>query len=51
MYYCALSLGNNPNPSQKIPNTSESISTPPKNLNFYRKNLNRPEKLPSPKIA
>ena len=38
-----------PTPPEKIPNTSESISTPPKNLNPSRKNLNLPEKLPVPK--
>ena len=42
--------GNNPNPSRKNLNTSESIScTPPKKLNPSRKNLNFPEKLPLPK--
>ena len=40
--------GNNPNPSRKIPNTSESISTPPKKIKprASRKNLNLTEKLP-----
>ena len=34
---------------EKIPNTSESISTPPKKFKPLRKNLNLPEKLPLPK--
>ena len=34
---------------EQIPNTSESISTPQKNLNPSLKNLNLPEKLPLPK--
>ena len=38
-----------PTSPEKIPNTSESISTPPKNLNPSRKNLNLIEKLPLPK--
>ena len=38
-----------PTPLEKIPNTSESITTPPKNLNPSRKHLNLPEKLPLPK--
>ena len=38
-----------PTPPEKIPNTSDSISTPPKNLNPSRKNLNLLEKLPLPK--
>ena len=36
---------------EKIPNTFESISTPQKNFNPSRKNINIPENSPSPKIA
>ena len=42
VYCCIL-------PRFLVTNTSESISTPPKNLNPSRKNLNFPEKLPIPK--
>ena len=38
-------------PPEKIANTSESIATPSKKFKPSRKNLNLPEKLPSPKIA
>ena len=38
-----------PTHPEKIPNTSESISTAPRNLNPSRKYLNLPEKLPLPK--
>ena len=40
-----------PNPPEKIPNTSESISTPPKKFKPLPENLNLTEKLPLPKIA
>ena len=36
-------------PPERVPNTSESISTAPKNLNPSRKNLNFPENPPLPK--
>ena len=38
-----------PTPPEKIPNTSESISTPPKKFKPLPENLNLPEKLSLPK--
>ena len=38
-----------PTRPEKIPNTSESISTPPKKFKPLPENLNLPEKLPLPK--
>ena len=40
-----------PTPPEKIPNTSESISTPLKKFKSLRKNLNLPEKLSLPKSS
>ena len=38
--------GNNPNPPEKIPNTSESISTPPKKFKLLPEKSQPPRKTP-----